>query len=158
MTSPVRVSSDVINETLKVLLIAGREHREGIVLWLGEETDNCTRIRETYVPVHRSGPDFFHIPPRGMDELLAHLDNTGTRVVAQVHSHPYEAFHSAADDAWAIVSHRGALSLVVPYFALGTDSNSFLERSAVFQLSARGRWELITGAALDLALEVSNAS
>ena len=45
----------------------------------------------------------------GSDELF----------VARIHSHPGEAFHSAADDANPVLSHVGALSVVVPYFGLG---------------------------------------
>lgn len=39
--------------------------------------------------------------------------------VARIHSHPYDAFHSAADDANPVLTHEGALSIVVPYFGLG---------------------------------------
>lgn len=39
--------------------------------------------------------------------------------VARIHSHPGEAFHSAADDANPVLTHAGALSIVVPFFGLG---------------------------------------
>jgi len=37
-------------------------------------------------------------------------------LIAQVHSHPTEAYHSEADDRFAIVTAEGGLSLVVPNF------------------------------------------
>jgi hypothetical protein len=41
----------------------------------------------------------------------------GIRV--QVHTHPYEAFHSPTDDAFPILHKAGFLSLVIPNFAQG---------------------------------------
>lgn len=38
---------------------------------------------------------------------------------AQVHTHPGDAYHSATDDRWPIVSQAGFLSIVVPFFAAG---------------------------------------
>ena len=39
--------------------------------------------------------------------------------VARIHSHPGLAFHSPADDANPVLTHEGALSIVVPFFGLG---------------------------------------
>ena len=61
-------------------------------------------------------------------------------VAAQVHTHPAQAFHSEADDQWAIVRHVGALSLVVPYFAKDTRVASFFDDVALFRLSSENAW------------------
>jgi hypothetical protein len=61
-------------------------------------------------------------------------------IAAQVHSHPREAFHSSADDAWAIVRHLGALSLVVPDFGLKTNVSTFRDHTKVFCLAGNNRW------------------
>lgn len=50
---------------------------------------------------------------------LADALGTGELFVARIHSHPGEAFHSAGDDANPVLTHVGALSIVVPYFGLG---------------------------------------
>lgn len=55
---------------------------------------------------------------RGQLQLAATL-GADELYVARIHSHPGEAFHSAADDANPALSHVGALSVVVPYFGLG---------------------------------------
>ena len=80
----------------------------------------------------------FHIPPEGMTALYAELRHKRLMVAAQVHSHPQEAFHSKADDRWAIVRHEGALSLVVPHFAQATTLDRFLETSR----STSSQWVL----------------
>jgi len=61
-------------------------------------------------------------------------------IAAQVHTHPKLAFHSAADDKWAIVRHVGALSLVVPHYALRTNAVNFVQRTAAFCLNAENEW------------------
>ena len=75
-----------------------------------------------------------------MRSLLELLSSRELMIAAQVHSHPYQAFHSEADDAWAIVRHVRALSLVVPDFALGTTPASFFADTKVFQLTASNQW------------------
>jgi hypothetical protein len=61
-------------------------------------------------------------------------------VAAQVHTHPKLAFHSAADDKWAIVRHVGALSLVLPYFSLRTNVENFVQHTVTFSMNAENDW------------------
>lgn len=49
----------------------------------------------------------------GQIELALALE-AGELYVARIHSHPAEAFHSPADDANPVLTHEGALSIVVP--------------------------------------------
>jgi hypothetical protein len=63
--------------------------------------------------------------------------------VARIHSHPGDAFHSRADDANPVLTHEGALSIVVPFFGLGLRVG--LGTCAVLR-HERGRWrDLPTG-------------
>lgn len=75
-----------------------------------------------------------------MRALLTELSTKQLMIAAQVHSHPFEAFHSKADDAWAIVRHLDALSLVVPDFALKTTPASFAKDTKTFRLTADNSW------------------
>lgn len=40
-------------------------------------------------------------------------------LAGQIHAHPDQAYHSAADDQLALIHLPGGLSIVVPYFASG---------------------------------------
>jgi hypothetical protein len=71
-----------------------------------------------------------------------------------VHSHPAKAFHSRADDEWAIVRHEGALSLVVPDFASRTSADSFATDIAAFVLTSSNEWAEIKSAHLQQHLEI----
>lgn len=81
----------------------------------------------------------------GSDELF----------VARIHSHPGEAFHSAADDVNPVLTHVGALSIVVPYFGLGLRRG--LDACAVLRYDG-GRWrDLPPGPARDRRIAAEDA-
>lgn len=134
------VPQRVISESLAFLRSAGDEKKERVVLWLAKPENGRNRVKEVFVPDQEAEEDFFWIPHAGMRRILAHLRNTGFYVGAQVHSHPKEAFHSPADDRWALVRHVDALSIVVPYFARHVTVERFVKQTALFSLSATNRW------------------
>lgn len=130
----------VVNTTLTHLREAGIRRCECVVLWLGRRRDNEIIVEQAYRPLQHAKSDLFHIPLAGMAALHAQLRRTRAMVIAQVHSHPHEAFHSDADNRWAIVRHEGALSLVVPDFAAHTRLDNFLNQTKVFRFSAAAEW------------------
>ncbi len=144
-----------LEETLAVLRRGGEQETERVVLWLGRREENCLRVAEVYEPEQETDVDYFRIPPAAMAALLKHLGESGTLVAAQVHSHPRRAFHSKADDTWAIVRHVGALSIVVPEFARRTTAATFLEDAAVFRLSSTNQWEQVPTPELQALLRVT---
>lgn len=130
----------VVDTTLTHLREAGARDCECVVLWLGRRRDGEIIVEQAYRPLHHAEADMFHIPREGMAALHAELRRNRRLVAAQVHSHPREAFHSAADDRWAIVRHEGALSLVVPDFAAYTSLDNFLDQTKVFRFSGAAEW------------------
>lgn len=130
--SIVRISAALVEQTVDVLRAASSVER--VVLWLGRRRAGDVVVMEVFVPMQETEADFFRIPSGGMADLLAHLRDQRLMVAAQVHSHPFEAFHSPADDRWAVVSHVGALSLVVPEFCQNTTATSFIDDAKVYRL------------------------
>lgn len=139
----IEISTDIVGDTISKLQHVGLRQAEGIVLWLGAQHDGVVRVEEAYEPEYYSDKDYFRIPPTGMARLLSYLGDSGLHIIAQVHTHPEEAFHSRADDTWAIVRHTGALSLVLPYFAKHTSIENFLTDAAVFCLEEDSQWQLV---------------
>ena len=112
-------------------------HRERVVLWLGRRRHVDTiRVHEVYLPIQETDADYFRIPSQGMAALFEHMRAVRLMVAAQVHTHPGDAFHSSADDRWAIVRHQGGLSLVVPWFCQTTTQASFFDDAKVYRLDA----------------------
>jgi proteasome lid subunit RPN8/RPN11 len=137
-------TENIIELTLKYLKASGTRRCEGIVLWLGNREGGSINVKEVYEPDHQARADYFHIPEASMLKLKEHLRKNRLFIVSQVHSHPHEAFHSEADNRWAIVRHAGALSIVIPYFASQASSDNFFDNAATFQLSPVNRWEELT--------------
>jgi hypothetical protein len=136
----VSCPSALVQTTLARLREAGQRHCECVVLWLGRPEGGLTCVEDAYLPPQTAKADMFHIPRAGMTALQAELRRRRLMVAAQVHSHPREAFHSRADDRWAIVRHESALSLVVPNFAIETTLSNFLDHTKVYRFSASAQW------------------
>lgn len=119
----------------------GRQGLEGMVLWAGVVEDKIARVRHTVVP----GQTALQLPDGvcvvvAADELHrlnVWLYREGLTLVAQLHSHPTEAYHSETDNLFPIATSVGSLSLVVPDFASQTFA---LARCAVYRLLPERGW------------------
>ncbi len=116
----ISVDSAVVATTLRVLQDFGARGCEGLVLWIGELTQYEAHITRAVVPHQKAiksedGVGYF-VDGAALFELNRDLADSGLRLIAQVHSHPGEAYHSSADDRYAIVTADGGVSLVVPNF------------------------------------------
>jgi proteasome lid subunit RPN8/RPN11 len=144
----VTYPNEILAHSLDLLAEGGKGVRECVVLWLGRRKVIEIDIERVYMPAHQAASDFFYIDRHSMNDLKTYLRTNRLVVGAQVHTHPGEAFHSLADDEWAFVRHEGALSIVLPSFALHTSPATFMEDAAVYILSPSNSWDRIQG--LDL--------
>ena len=99
----------------------GELGQEAVVVWTGRlVADAEAVVTEVYVPEQTPLTDGdgvgVYISGDAITRLILSL-REGERVLARVHSHPRFAFHSDTDDLNRLISHEGALSIVVPYFA-----------------------------------------
>jgi proteasome lid subunit RPN8/RPN11 len=133
-----------LDETLRHLRTGGLVNCETMVLWLGSVRNGYAEVREVYRPEQKVDFDYFHIPPESMRAVMKRIRETRFQILAQVHSHPEEAFHSKADDTWAIVRHVGAISLVIPYFARDTVGETFGVQAASYRLDSNDSWQKVS--------------
>lgn len=153
--TPIPCPGAILETTISILRRAGGEEQEAMLLWLASADSSELSVVETYVPEQIAGRCWFEVPPSAMRALMGHLRLNRLRAVAQVHSHPGRAFHSDADDEWAIVRHEGALSIVVPDFAELITPGSFFRDTATYRLTRRDRWRRVAG---DAAFRVVTSS
>jgi hypothetical protein len=151
----VSVDPNVIDATIKTLQVFGKRRREGLVLWLGNIEPGRARVIRAFVPAQRSVSDEngmgYFVSGKTLFELNRALAETGLRLIAQVHSHPQEAYHSAADDRYAIVTADGGFSLVVPNFGRApADPASW----AVYRLS-HGDWQELSKQQVQSLFEIA---
>jgi hypothetical protein len=144
MTS-ITCTGDTLDQTIAILRAGGELSQERVVLWLtsASATREPIAIAEVYEPEQIADIDYFKLPPESLRALMMHLRARRLKIVAQVHSHPGAAFHSEADDKWAIVRQVGALSLVLPRFARQTTSKNFLNEVITYELSPKNEWLLV---------------
>jgi len=133
---PLSINADVFVQTFEMLRECGQGRRECQVLWLSDQNQPSLVSRVMH-PSHIQSGDGFELDSTWLTEFLFSLKRTNECVVAQVHTHPGRAFHSATDDAWPIMRTAGFFSLVIPQFALGP---STLLGSFLAQIGSRGEW------------------
>ena len=124
MHSITRISVDrtEIKRMLRTMQQFGAHGWEVLFLWLGEvdETDGVATVTDVRAPqqspiTSENGVGYF-VGSETLFHLNRELSESGLRLIAQVHSHPQEAYHSDADDRYAIVTAEGGYSFVVPFF------------------------------------------
>lgn len=141
--SVIRLPQHVVDETQDFLRRCGELGREGVVLWAGRREGIEYRVSHAYVPVQRAirtkeGIGYV-VEGEELRRLAEWLSECQLTLLAQVHSHPTEAYHSDTDDELAIITKLGGLSLVVPDFAIRPFR---LQECAVYRLFPTG-WEAL---------------
>ncbi|QYA25152.1 hypothetical protein G3I01_06375 [Gramella sp. MT6] len=142
----LKVKKNLVVETLE--LLKSSPDKEKVLLWLGHFQGGDCIVAEIFDPIQICDLHYFKIPEEGMIQLLEKLRKSGFRIVAQIHTHPFEAYHSEADDEWAIIRHLNAFSLVLPYFCATTTIDNFLENVASFSLTSKNEWKKINNSNL----------
>lgn len=130
----------IVKTSLLEIKHAGGQNREGFGLWLGKRNNHVEQVTEFYVPEYVSGSAYYSVTPTGNKNLMNYLLANRLAVLAQIHSHPDEAFHSKADDELATVTHGGGLSFVVPFFGENLNPDNFSDMVQVYQLTQDGNW------------------
>jgi hypothetical protein len=137
----VVVPSARVEEAHSHLRRVGKHGLEGFALWAGEPDGDTFLVRASIIPEQRGlRSDLGVCVVVGGDELHrinVWLYKHGMTIIAQLHSHPEEAYHSTTDDSYPIATTTGSLSLVVPYFATEPFS---LAHCAVYRLLPPHRW------------------
>jgi hypothetical protein len=152
----VTIPPEVIAATLETLRAYGQKGFEGLVLWIGQVNGRSALVFQALVPDQESissedGVGYF-VDGSTLFRLNRILASSGLRLIAQVHSHPTEAYHSEADDRYAIVTAEGGLSLVVPNFGWAPIDPS---EWAVYRLSA-GEWKYLERHQAEELIKVSS--
>jgi len=137
------VPRTLVSRTLRPLQAAGRGGYEAFVLWGGRTDGSATfRFEEAYVPRQTStrSERGLLVVIEGAELFRVNRDfySHGLVLAGQVHSHPTDAYHSATDDEFPIITLRGGLSAVVPDFGSGGERR--FDEWAWYRLARTGEW------------------
>jgi hypothetical protein len=137
----ISIPVTAIASTVETLRAAGQRGAEAFVLWVGTRDGTSFTVKAAYVPSQTG-----YLTETGVcvivraDELHrlnVWLYEQQLELIAQIHSHPTDAYHSETDDAYPIATRIGSFSLVIPDFAAAPFR---LEDVAAYRLTAAGRW------------------
>lgn len=129
---------DILSQTFETLRKCGRGNRECVVYWIASrDSPSPTAVVH---PEHDSSVGGYVVDSGWVTRFFLNLRKSGSRAVAQVHTHPGVASHSSTDDDYSLVPSPGFLSLVIPDFALGPVS---LVNTHLVRMSSVGSWETL---------------
>jgi hypothetical protein len=132
---------ELISRSWDFLRQRGDKQVEGMLLWAGVPRTNDILLNRLIIPAQIARRSLLGVCVE-MD-ANAHLTLTDTlepreRLFVRVHSHPEHAYHSRTDDNNSVITHVGAISVVVPRFGIGVPND--LSSCAIFEYSQAGQW------------------
>jgi hypothetical protein len=148
--SAIVIARTVLDEARRFFEVRGTRGCEGTAL-IARRADGTTRL---VIPDQRASTGracWVEITEQGKLELALAVGKD-ERYAARIHSHPGAAFHSEMDNCNAVITHQGALSIVVPYFGLGLRRG--FDACAVYVLRGDEWVELAPGPAREAYVKV----
>lgn len=141
------VPRHVIDAVHGHLRSTGAAHYEGVGFWAGKRQGSDFYVEAALVPAQTTGQmeNGLAVVVSGdaLFQMNVWLHKNRMTLVAQIHSHPGDAYHSDTDDDYAIMTRLGGLSIVVPNFARQDFS---LETAVVHRLEPGGSWKVLSAA------------
>ena len=136
----------VLEDTRDLLREPGLQGFEAVVLWVGtvdDETSATVRaaVRPGQTAVRGDQGCAVEVPPEALSALISALPPE-VFVLARIHTHPGEAYHSPVDDTNMLIAHEGAVSIVVPDFATAPLD---LHACSVNELRSASGWRELNG-------------
>jgi hypothetical protein len=150
------VPQRVLDECRAFFQERGREGCEGTGLWTGRQEGTSVRISRFITPEQRCIRTAHGLRVKLTERAhytLTDLLCPGERFYARIHSHPKKAYHSDTDDENEVLSHKGAISIVVPSFARDPIE---LRRCAIYLLDHGQGWIKLSEADIAALFEVSS--
>jgi proteasome lid subunit RPN8/RPN11 len=144
----IRIPISIFNKTLGFFQDHGRDGQEAICLWAGRYCEKVFLITDVIFPKQQAGYASYQIEEHEMHRINKELNDRTLQVVAQLHSHPCEAFHSLIDDLFPVITMIGGLSIVVPRF--GKILKKDFTECCVYKLTSNGWDELNRGEVIRL--------
>jgi hypothetical protein len=150
----VRLPHEFIDSIYEFFRASGGDGFESVVLLAGELNEDIFLVSHLLFPeqtIFKTSSGLgYHVRGEELERINTWLYKNSKTLIAQVHSHPEEAFHSPVDDEFAIVTETGSLSIVIPDFG---NSDENLSESAVFRLKGED-WNELTRDEISLLIKI----
>lgn len=138
----VRVPRELVEEIQQYFRTAGRRGNEAVGFWAGTQQETHFVVTAVYLPGQRAGNlgggCVVMVDGDELFRMNVWLHENRLTLIAQLHSHPGDAYHSDTDDDYPVMTRTGGLSLVIPDYARDAFS---LATAAVYRLTANIGWQ-----------------
>ena len=135
----VVVPSLVLDHTELMLRQHGAAGEEGFGVWAGTLAGSDAFVSTLIVPRVETADDYHgEVSPATAATVIERLDMLDLVPIAQIHSHPRDAFLSPVDAQRPFIAVRGFLSIIVPSFGFVDLSDVALWR--VYEFKRREQW------------------
>jgi hypothetical protein len=134
-------SREALNDAYACLKQVGLNQYEAVALFAGVVKSDTAKITTSIIPkqttIRSEEGLMYQVEGSELHRINIWLYKNKLELIAQIHSHPTDAYHSDTDDECAIITEIGGLSIVVPNFARGILQPLVW---AFYRLSASGEW------------------
>ena len=139
------IPQEFINSIYEEFKAMGKKGFERLALFAGEKKGEQLYVTHLLFPkqqlIKSAHGVSFHVEAEELERIGEWLFENKRSLIAQIHSHPQEAYHSEADDALAIITTFGGVSIVIPDFG---NSDLNFEKSAIYRLRPESGWTKLT--------------
>ena len=135
----IKLPYPIMEETLKFFTDYGLYNVEACAIWVGKELENIFEIKEVWFPEQKNTMISYYISDIEVHNINVELNKNRYSAIAQLHTHPGDAFHSSVDEEHTILSLPGSFSIVIPDY--GGILISAIDEWVVYRLF-KGVWTL----------------
>jgi hypothetical protein len=119
---------------------ANARGHEGVAFLLGQSDGIRSLGLQAVRPRAITTRGSFHVPAVEMARVIQAAGRLDLQVIAQVHTHPGDAYHSDGDEDGANIGFDGFVSIVIPDYGARLPS---LQGSAIYHFNRAAGWTLL---------------
>lgn len=140
----INLKFNLLEEAFNFLRMVGESHVEAVAMFAGCKNENSFNVKKLIIPSQTSyileNGLMYAVDNKELHSINVWLYENKMELIAQIHSHPQLAYHSAADDRYPIIDTVGGISIVVPYFGVCPVT---LNSCAIYRLTDDAKWNLL---------------
>ena len=165
----------IVNQTLGYIREIGEKKQEGLLFWAGIKSGQTSFVTSCIFPtaraqqlvvdakpcmfvpvnpevyIHKFSEPGIQLSSAESAKIISEASKRCIVILAQVHSHEGNAYHSGTDKKYPFDTTEGFLSIVVPEYGKYDD---FLSSSAIFECGCDETFKLLTPQEIDTKIKV----
>lgn len=135
------IPKSIISETFNFLRCHGKNGKEAHAILAGLEQNKIFKITRTLFPKQNNDTYTYEVLDGEDHEINVQMYELKIVAIAQIHTHPANAYHSSIDDEGSSLVIPGSFSIVIPDY--GYIDNMNIDNWAVYRYTDL-KWKWIS--------------